>query len=318
MPGAAPTPIDFSTVPQDIIDGFGIEIIPFMQELQEQGQRSSLFVACQSTGPGAVPGAQFVGELATNLGTDIQEILNSGMGGTELACMIEKQSSLGGTQITLIYDITNPGWITTETQLRSELDRSGIPEILIEGSYVEFDFFPSGSFRIPTLVGMNYPGELQMEMAFLTSDVVVSISDPNAVCGGQDANVPAGPAHIGEVTEALSADLQDVLGITLARSCVTWSDLGEVTSLDLQFSGDAPPAGDPVPALRELLTSYGATDLNVGGSRLRGGAGFSDATVSGRAVTGTINLNGNDAFISPDAGPVPAFMAVTVTLQITN
>ncbi len=317
-PRATPTPIDLSTVPQDIIDGFGIEIVPFMEELQAQGRRSSLFAACQPAGPGEAAGSQFAGELSTNLANDIQVILNRGMGGAELACMIEKRSSLGGTQTTLIYDITNPGWITTENQLRAELDQSGIPEILIEGSYVEFDFFPSGSFRIPTIVGMNYPGELQMEMVFLTSDVVVNISDPNVVCGEQDDNVPPGPAHIGEVTEALGADLQEALGITLARSCVTWSEVGDVTTLDLQFGSETPPDGDPITGLQQLLVSYGATDLNSGGSRLRGGAGFSDAEVAGHNVTGTINLNGNDAFVSPETGPVAAFMAVTATLQITN
>lgn len=317
-PAPTPAPIDLENVPQDIIDGFGIVIVPFIEELQEQGQRSSLFPACKVGEPGAVPGAQFVSELASNLGDDIQAILNRGMGGTELACMVERQSSLGGSQITLIYDIINPGWITTERQLRAELDSSGIPEILIEGSYVEFEFFPSGSFRIPTLVGLNYPGELQMEMVFLRSDVVVNISDPNVVCGGPDANVPSGPADIGSVTEALGTDLEEALGISLARSCVTWSELGDVISLDLQFGSDTPPPGDPIPGLRALLESYGAMNLNAGGTRLRGGAGFSDAQIGGQSVTGTINLNGNDAFLSPDMGTVPAFMAVTATLQITR
>ncbi len=317
-PAATPTPLDLANVPQDIIDGFGIEIVPFMEELQAQGQRSSLFTACQAETPGAVPGAQFVGDLTKSLGDDVQVVLNRGMGGAELACMVEKRSSLGGTQITLIYDITNPGWITTENQLRSELDQSGIPEIIIEGSYVEFDFFPSGSFRIPTIVGMGYPGELQMEMVFLTSDVVVNISDPNAVCGAQDESVPAGPAQIGEVTEALGADLETALGISLTRNCVTWSELGDVTSLDLQFASDAPPAESPIPGLRDLLVEYGASDINSGGNRLRGGAGFSDAVVGGHTITGAINLNGNDAFVSADMGPIPAFMAVTATLQITD
>lgn len=289
-----------------------------MRELESMGRRSSLFSACRPGGPAGIPGSQFSGELANEIATTFEAILDRGMGGASLACVVEKQSSLGGTQVTLIYDVTNPAWITTERQLRAELDSAGVPEQLIEGSYVEFDFFPSGSFRIPTLLGLGYPPELQMEMSFLVSDVLVNISDPATVCGRQDETVPAGPGAVGEVSEAIGRDMEEALGIPLLRSCVTWSELGAVTSLDIQFASPAPPDGNPVPALRQLLASYGATDISSGGSRVAGGAGFSDADVGGHNVSGVINLNGNDAFNPPDGPPVQAFMVITATLQITT
>jgi hypothetical protein len=289
--------------------------MPFLDELELMGKRSSLYDACRTPEGGGIAGSQYAGELAINLAETFDSILKRGMGSASIACIVDQKSSLGGSEITLIYDLSDPRWLATEQLLRQELELAGVPGELIEGSYSEYDFFPSGSFRISSIAGMGYPDNLRVVMSFLLSDVVVGVYDLESVCSVTDRDVPSGPGAIGEVVEVLGRDLENALEIPLARTCVTWGEYGSIIAVDLQLESGSIPE-DPLPAIEALFESYGATDIESDGYQLYGGAGFTNGTIGGHNVTGLVNLNGNRAFDPEDGSPVPAYMGITVTLQI--
>jgi hypothetical protein len=299
------------------LEASGFTLTPFMEELEQMGQRSSLYFACQAPEGGGVAGSQFAGESVMQVVDTFGPILDRGMGGVSLACIIDKKSSLGGSQITLIYDLTNIRWIATEPELRRELEGAGLHMGLIEGAYAEYDFFPSGSLRISDISGLGLPEGLRAQISFLISDVVVGISNPDDVCGSGESDVPHGPAEFSDVIDQVKRDLASALNAPLTSYCVTWSEYGDVTAVDFELETDVIPA-DTLDSIRDVFTSYGATDISVEGYDLYGGVTFTGAAISGRSVTGIASLNGNNAFEPEDEDPVEAYLGITLTLQISD
>lgn len=300
----------------ELEEDLGFSLVPFAEELELYGQRSSLALACRSSQPGAPLGIDFVTADTVALAARVNQILDNGMGGAALACAIEKTSSLGGTTVTLIYDLLSLRWVATENALKQELIDAGIPASAIEGSYVEYDFFPSGNFRISDVTAFGYSSGHRADINFLTTDVVFGLSDPEDVCADPGETVPPGPGVIGELVTIVTDELQKIVDSRLERICVTWGEYGSFTAVDLQlFTSTAPPR-DSLEAIQAVMESFGADETTTEGHSQFGGVAFSNASIAGLVVAGIANVNGNSSFMDEEGTPVPGSFGLTITMQI--